>query len=99
LALHQQQLLYCGSNVNEAKPVSYGATIHAQFTGLCVSFAVDSDSDRNATQPAPDLEHERSRQVLDAQAQAWARTARKWIWIVGIAALTATAACVGFLLN
>jgi hypothetical protein len=36
--------------------------------------------------------------MLDVQARAWASTARKWIWICSLAAMTVVAAGVGFLL-
>jgi hypothetical protein len=93
------KLLHCGSNTNKAKPVSYAPPIHAEFTGVCVHRLVDTESNPESSQRALDLEQERSRQLLDAQARAWASAARKWIWVFAIAALTATAACVGFLLH
>ena len=60
---------------------------------------MDTDSHDETPQGALDLRQEQARQALDAQALAWASTARKWLWILGIAALTAGAATIGFLLN
>ena len=85
--------------MNQTKPVSYAATIHTQFTAVCVHPSVDTESDPETSQRMLELDHERSKQLLDTQALAWASAGRKWIWVLGIAALTATAACVGFLLN
>jgi hypothetical protein len=59
---------------------------------------VDSDADPDRARQALDLEHEQSRRMLDIQARAWASTARKWIWICSLAAMTVVAAGVGFLL-
>jgi hypothetical protein len=67
--------------------------------GSAFHLSVVTDSDPDATQSPLDLEHEQSRQWLDAQARAWASAARKWLWFLGIAGLTATAACVGFLMS
>lgn len=64
----------------------------------CVDGVVDNEPDRDPTPRAQDVEHERARQLLDAQAQAWARAARKWLWIVCVAGLSLAAACVWFFL-
>ena len=56
----------------------------------------------NDSDPAPgptlaDLQYEEARRALDAQALAWARTARRWMWLATFAILILAAAAVGFL--
>ena len=45
-----------------------------------------------------DPQYEEARRALDAQALAWARTARRWMWASALAVLGLTAAGIGFLL-
>jgi hypothetical protein len=53
----------------------------------------DSDPDQDPAVPTP--EYLESRVALDAQARAWASTARRWLWVVSLAALAMVAVGVG----
>ena len=57
-----------------------------------------NDSDQVPGSTVPDPQYEEARRALDAQALAWARTARRWMWAGALAVLGVVAAGIGFLL-
>jgi hypothetical protein len=59
---------------------------------------VVNDSDPVPGPTLADLQYEEARRALDVQALAWARTARRWMWLGAFAILILAAAAVGFLM-